>query len=139
VPSAKVALSHLGPISKGVRSKVVEDFVCQFINENQSEYSSILDGLHNSLVKDEIQADVKQRISICLISLLPILPEDTATIQQFGRCFRLLSLTDFLTKVSPETASKCVKILCIASIESESNVALNYLQKALQTSIYLPW
>lgn len=136
---SKVALSYLGPISKGVRSKIVEDFICQFINENQSDCSSILEHLHCALVKDEIQADVKHRISTCLMSLLPILPEDAATIQQFSHCFRLLRLTDFPTKASPDTASKYMKILCTASIESESTLALNYLQKALQASFYLPW
>ena len=135
---AKVALSYLGPLSHGLKSKVVENFICQFINENQSDCGSILDHLDCSLAKDGIQADVKQKISICLMSLLPILPEDAGTMRQFSHCFRLLSLTDFPAESSRSSAGKCVKILCVASSQSKSNVALNYLQKALQTSFYLP-
>ncbi len=137
-----VALSHLGPLCKTVPLKSVQEFLYRLLNNQQSEILIILNRLHHSLISADtpIPLEVKETIADILVGLFPILPDDLETVKRFASCFRLVSGPHrSLCDPSTSTAKMSVVTLLHASLESQSKIAVDYLLKALQLTLYLPW
>ena len=137
-----VSLSYLAPICKTVPLKLVQDFLYRLLNNQQSEILNILNRLHHSLNTSDlpIPLEVKETIADILIGLFPILPDDLKTVKRFASCFRLVSGAHRpLCDPSTTTAKMSIVTLLYASLESQPKVAVDYLLKALQLTLYLPW
>jgi hypothetical protein len=140
--SAIVALSYVGPICKVLPLKSVQNFLYRLLNSQQSEILLILTRLHHSLntADPPIPLEVKETITDILVELFPILPDDFEFLKKFASCFSLVSGAHRpLCESSSSTARKCIATLLFASRESQSKTALDFLLKALQLTLYLPW
>lgn len=109
-------------------------------SNHQNETLSILKRLARSLSTKEPQIphEVKQIITAGLADLLLIIPIEIEFMISFSSCFALVSTADFQFEVTTSSAKKYILVLLMASKESHNKSAIDYLNKALQFTIYLP-
>lgn len=117
---------------------MIEDFIGRVFNENQSDWLSILEHLSPSLSDEQLLPQVRQIIATYLNPLLPILPGDILFIRSFADCYRFACQPNIPTSMTPIVARKYVQLFCIISnLSTNSATALEYLQKALQATLYM--